>query len=542
MFSSKDPYTLTSYRNLTKGGVIVGILATRYEAHVFNDVQLSAALSPQKPVNQQFKVTCTQRICITGSLGPPPIYDSTSAAPNITDVNYPVILKAFMLLEQSDVVTLELLEYSPQTVNASVQQSQSGGATNATNTSTSTTNGSSFSQSNTYGASASVSAQGLSVTVDASETSTREKSVSRTGETGASRSAEHSDAESMSVKEWGAYASFDYATNSPVWTFGQEFPWNALQSRTSGTTPEPTFTDWTADSRTNVQISQAMQANLFDGITLRQPSDLSTYGFNFVCKAIWRVYADSSVAQSTTITVDHPLYLYFADHFLIGTTPAVFMDAAGTQLQAEGAPDLNNAITFDLNLLALDPVGVNNDAAAMGFIPSRFIPTGAAGEDLPLNFKILSRTNDLMITDSTAYASGDFTGFSPGNNCLVVGWPHQQKPFELSLFFKVIDLVEEYTLNLKHWILEGEGGGGVKLTFTINGDTDNQLVRYVQELEGSGGENNMLSIALRDLDFSSINYHDFLVLGLNSITMKIEPANAYWTSQYQLRAVSVMKH
>ncbi len=538
---SKDPYTTTTYRPLLINNVEIGILATKYEARVFNDVRITNTALPITSNKQQFMLTCTQRIYITNNLGPPPLYEKSPTA-NLVNINYPVILEASMSVAPTDGMSVELLEYSPQTVNTSVQQSLSGAATDGSSASTSTTNGSSLSQSNTYGVSASVSAQGLSVTADASETQTHETSQSHTGESGTSSSREHSDSESMSIKEWAAYASVDPFRNAPVWTFGQEYPWNALQCRTLGSAKEPAKGDPNAtaiDDKANIMIPHAMQSNLFDGTVLRQASDLAIYGLNFVTKAIWRVYADNKLSQSTNVTINHPSYLYSADHFLDPSSkPIVFIDN-GLQTYVPNDADGNKPVSFDLNLIALDPIGVNHDTAAMGFIQNRFIPTQPT---LPLTagWKILSRTNDIIVTDTTDYSKDSSAIFySLSSNCLSVGWPGQKMGVELTLTFKVIDLVNEYTLNLKHWL---PAGTGIKLTVSINGDTGNSLIRYVQDKEGEGGDNNLLSIDLRNLDFSSINYHDYLQLGVNTIQIKIEPADEDWASIYFLRALSIVKH
>jgi hypothetical protein len=82
----------------------------------------------------------------------------------------------------------------------------------------------------------------------------------------------------------------------------------------------------------------------------------------------------------------------------------------------------------------------------------------------------------------------------------------------------------------------------VVLQIVVNGDTSNAVTKYVDAIEGEGGDNNLLSIALRDLDFASINYHDYLQLGLNSVAITMEPIDQGWADcGYQIRAVSIVK-
>ena len=87
----------------------------------------------------------------------------------------------------------------------------------------------------------------------------------------------------------------------------------------------------------------------------------------------------------------------------------------------------------------------------------------------------------------------------------------------------------------------GIGATGVMLTLTINGDTDNAITKYVDAAEAEGGENNITTIALRNQNYASVNYHDYLQLGLNAIQIDIQPIGKQYTADcaYQIRAVSV---
>ena len=183
-------------------------------------------------------------------------------------------------------------------------------------------------------------------------------------------------------------------------------------------------------------------------------------------------------------------------------------------------------------------------AAIVGFLPSKFIPPAAitppaTTATLPLAFKTIAATNDLMIENATDYGNLTTSGFSVSQANLTASWSSTQDvPYTLILYFKVIDSVNEYTLNIKHWVT---GTTGVQLTLVINGDTSNTITKYVTALEGEGGDNNLLSIALRALDFASIDYHDYLQLGLNSIAITIAPVDGNWSadSGYQIRAISI---
>jgi hypothetical protein len=97
--------------------------------------------------------------------------------------------------------------------------------------------------------------------------------------------------------------------------------------------------------------------------------------------------------------------------------------------------------------------------------------------------------------------------------------------------------VSNYVLYIKHWLTKVTQ---VSITCVINQNDNNQLIKYVTALEGEGGDNNLLELALRNLDFTSVNYHDYLQLGLNSVSLTIVPLSAS-DAQYQIRAVSVEK-
>ena len=287
-----------------------------------------------------------------------------------------------------------------------------------------------------------------------------------------------------------------------------------------------------------------MQANLCDGTYLYPPSELSMFGVNFVMKCSWRVYVDDTA--STVITVRHNIDYFSASHMVQVTKPMVYLDKNGSTLSiSKTSTDYPTfTINLDLNVMGLDPLGVNSAAAIVGFLPGKFIPAAsiaAAGTSavLPLAFKTIASTNDLIVENTTTYGSLTASGFSVSQASLTAGWSTAQHiPYVLTMYFKIIDSVSEYTLNIKHW---ATGATGVQLTIVINGDMSNTIVKYVTALEGEGGDNNLLSIVLRDLDFASIDYHDYLQLGLNSIAITMQPIDAAWSSNcgYQIRAISI---
>jgi hypothetical protein len=224
----------------------------------------------------------------------------------------------------------------------------------------------------------------------------------------------------------------------------------------------------------------------------------------------------------------------------------VYLDQLPAYLWVKSATDgelVKPSITLNLNVLALDPLGVNRSAAIVGFIPSKFIPppvmtSPSSSVALTQQFKIISTTNDLLIEDTTDYLNEGTSGFTVSQTCLTATWDDNHEfAYQMTMYFKVTDSVTEYRLFLKHWKTEDIG---VKLTIVINGDTTNPITKYVDALEAEGGENNLLSISLRNLDFASIDYRDTLQLGLNSIAITMKPVDDNWANcGYQIRAVSI---
>lgn len=566
MFRRQDPYSytefLTLYDKSSGTAESVGMLAIEYRVSLYNDVLVQNQASVQQPRNQQFMLYCTQRLYLInkGNSSVAPITGSTPGTEYFA--NYPALVDTYMMIKQQDGVTLNLMDYSPLTVNTAVQQTGSSGSSSGATqgTSTSSTTGSSYTQSSSYGASVTVgdTFSGATASYEYSTASTTDKSSTTGQEASSSSSKDASSSASMSIKDWGSYALVNSYYVYPRWVFGQEFPWNAIDCRFALGNTYPGVKDSQGNylskpdpDQFQMIISNSMAANLYDGMYLYPPSELSMFGVNFVMKSCWRVYVDDTA--STQVTLVHNVDLFTASHIVAGSdasalTPQVYMDKvpASLAVSATATAPQTFSTTLDLNVMGLDPLGTNNRAAIVGFLPAKFIPpatiTPPAGTaTLPAAFKTIAATNDLMIENSTAYGSLAASGFSVSQASLTASWSATQNiPYTLTLYFKVTDYVREYTLNIKHWATMATG---VQLTIVINGDTSNAITKYVTDLEGEGGDNNLLSIALRDLDFASIDYHDYLQLGLNSIAITAQPIDGNYASgcAYQIRAVSVVQ-
>jgi hypothetical protein len=543
MFKKTDPNTFTKYSELymkDAEGVEqkIGTVYFEYQVTLYEDVQSNGATSIVKAKDQKFILDCTQRINIYNEKGL-----DVSPTKNLNSYqDYPALIHTSMTLAKEDNTAFFLLDYSPQTVNTQIQTSLAEGDSegNATSNSSSSTVGSSTSQTNTFGTSVSASygtISGVTATASYEHSSTvsRDKSKTTGSDVSNSNSTDSSNSASMSMKDWGAYALVDPDKQCPVWTFGQEYPWDAIECRKyyeDQTNPEN-------DNQVKLDIPAGQESRLYNGGFLYPPSELSVFGVNFVMKATWLVVIENSVSDEIDIT--HSIDYFQASHLYDSDLDevSVYMDQDPVLLSGTDINALSTSVHF--NFMALSPLGVLSNAAIIGFIPNKFILKPDASQ----KFKIISTTNDLMIQDTSggdAYTDGG--GFSVSETALTATFSETCPSLQMTVYFKVIDSMTNYTLYLKHWKLKTNGA---ILKMVINEDPDNPddnivITQYVDALEAEGGENNLLSIALRNQSFASIDYHDYLQLGLNSIKITITPISQVTSDNpcaYQLRAISI---
>ncbi|KAF0810918.1 hypothetical protein A167_00405 [Alcanivorax sp. S71-1-4] len=518
MLNRKDFYTFHAaqpliHKNAATGiATTIGTTITRYEIRRYRDVRnLADTLA--------YQVLCTQRIVIPNATA------YTPGGANVTlFANYPAVVTNHITLAGAQ--AQELVDYSPRTVNSSVVTSVSSSAEHGASTTMQHTSGSSTSQSNSFGASAQIGFFGDvltgGVSVDASHSwgSDHSKSVSAGNEAGSSRQQDSND--SMTVKDWACYTTLDPVDSSPTWVWGQEYPWNVIQFRNTNNTD-------------NILLPAYVNALLTDGTQLFPPSQLSQFGIDFTMKAAWVLKGADS------LTVTHAIDYFTATHQLNGATVNASLNGPQTFTVTHTA--------LDLCTYGLDPLqyGGATQVAIVGFIPRQFhvqpVPAAVNNAQItsPTPFKIIAPANNLLIEDATDY-SGLTTadagaGFTASDTALTATFTPHCTSMTMALRFKVMDTEHGYRLYVKHWKTES---AGVVLTIVINGDTDHAIVKYVDAFEAEGGENNLLSLSLRNLDYGSVDFHDYLQLGLNSIDITLapigdNPANC----GYQVRAISI---
>jgi len=534
MYKVKDPYTYSRYVKLQVGETTIGSAELQYQVTLYDDLQMSGSAAVNQSKNRKYMVSCTQGVKIYNP-------DGTVLSPdeNLTSYNdYPAMLNSTMSIQKATGIQFALLDYSPKTVNTQVQQSGSTGNSSGQTTESSTSNtiGSSVSQTNSYSASVSTGNNfGSTAEFTHATTVTNERSTTNMAGRSATNSSDIQNSASMSIKDWGGYALVDPNAMSPSFTFGQEYPWNAIDCRKTTGEPNPNNND-----QVQVVVPSSMLLRLYDGVSLYPPSQLSMFGINFVMMSDWVVVVNDGISEE--VALSHVFNYFTASHMLATSgsseTVKVYLDKQPARLGSDES--LNT--TINLLLMALDPVNTNTAAAIVGFFPGKFIqsPAQATADAAPVPFKVVSTSNDLAIYDTTTYPSpcDAGAGFTSSELGLTAAFAANCTKLQMTMYFKVVDTTADYTLYIKHW---KTGSTGVKLTFVINGDTANPIVHYVDAPMAEGGDVNLLSVVLRSQNFTSVYFYDFLQLGLNSVQITIEPIGGSYVSgsNYQVRAVSI---
>lgn len=539
MYQKKGPNSITKFFDLILAGEKIGQFIVNYNVIKYDDVETQDFFSVKKSINKKFLLNCTQRIIISNKNNPL----LTSPSDDLNSYNdYPAFIDKSIIISdenKDDETDVQVLDYSPKTINTQVQQSGSNDTSNGTSLSNnrSTTVGSSISETHSFGTSVSLGTHAslldagvtsnITQNFDYSTNTTNENSITSGTDISNNKNQSLSETESMSIKDWGAFA-YQKQNKFPVvgWIFGQEYPWNAITCRKRAD-------DSTYDNNTRIKlvIPKNMQANLYDEALL-PPSELSLFGVNFVSKSLYLITLKNS---SESLAINHAIYLYTASHRLNNNQIEVYIDQQANNIFNA------DAVSINLPIMALDVLGLPNKDAIIGFIPNKFtVVPHPMRNGVVSAFKITSAANNLYIKDTTQYdMNANGAGFSASETRLISCFSEQCISLEFTIYFKIVDTGNLYNLYLKHWKMKGSKG--IKLTFTINENFDNQIVKYVDEEEAEGAEKNLLSIALRDLSYASVDYHDYLQFGLNSIKVSIEPIDQIFSQNccYEIRAISI---
>lgn len=494
MIKSSDLYTYETTGNLKNAkGTVFGSTAIRYVFDRYQDVR-------NLDNRVAYLITCRQRIIIPNATPYQPGPSSITAFSN-----YPALMSNGIEIGTDEKATLFLKSIFPRTLNASISSSSSVQAGSTTSTTNQYTSGSSQSQTNSFGVSVSggffmnqptFNVEGSnqhSVTNDLSN------SISRGNESGRQNS--HSEGDTMTIKDWSSYGFTDAGNKSATWIWGQTYPWDVIAFHQSG-------------GGSTINLPSFVKSRLMDGNLLLPPSHLSLFGVDFTMMATWLLILPEDVSAPETVTFTHRTTSYLASH-----TTSSGQVSASLYSSTEAPTSTYVSPPLDLSTYALEPIthpGPQN-GAAIGFAANPFTYAPKDGGA----FKIISPANNVQVTGS---------GFNPG---LTTSFA---KPVSLRVDFKILDSTQEYALLLMHWIKDPKIGP-CKLTLTVNEKFTNAY--YVDSAEGQGGQNNVTAVELRNTSFTSINFHDYLVLGVNRIDVQITPENPKTPNSYTLFALAI---
>jgi len=485
MLDPKDLYTCTTIEPLTpnSGGASFGTSIAQYEIRRYLDVRNLGNVDA-------YMVSLHHRLVIPNPTAFQPGPQSATAYSG-----YPALITNNVQLKVTGGGTPLLKDFFPKTLNSAVSTSATTSAGGSTSTSNQATSGSSSSNTNSFGVQLSGGAfMGLpifNVGVDYQHVWESGSYDSTTAGRGTGRQTGAAQAATMSIKDWSAYGFADVANQLPSWIWGQSYPWDSIQDNFG--------------SNVNISLPDYVQLRLLASSQVGSPpsfvlppSQLSQFGVDFTMMAGWLVAFPQGVTASEAITFNHATACYRGGHSLNGNAVSATLDNPSTALTASYASS-----SLDMSSYALDPVrnAAADNGAAIGFTSNPFTiaPTTPASK-----FKIVSPSNNLQVAG---------TGFDPAMTADFSTAP------ALTVTFKIVDRTSQLALLMMHWL--GAGSDPVRLTVTVNQCPPVTL--FVDAAEGQGGQNNVSAIELRNTDFTSINYHDYLVPGLNSVTIAIAP-------------------
>lgn len=494
MLTARDLNTFHIRKDITVSGKVRGYTDIQYEVLSYTDTRNDGC-------KQAYMVACTQRLIVTNYNGF--ISDATSVS---SFTNYPIMIGSSVALNAKGVTdtTGTLVNYAPRTLNSSISSTTDNSANSATTFSSEYSSGSSFSTTNSYSVSGSLGFFGDSLTgsvsAGTSNSTTNARSRSTTNGASVNHGAQVSSAIGMSIKDWASYAQFK-KDGEIGWVFGQEYPWNVIRYRD-------------APTGGNIHLPQGVQDRLFCKGQLFPPSEIALFGTDFCTSAAWVLEVDPTSKVDPTLSAIHQINPSFGTH-------SIGKDSKGKsvlEVQLRNTPaDPIKIGPIDLALLGLDPaLTASSGSPVIGFIDRRFdIPPDAGA-----SFAIRSPENDLLVRGA-GFNTGMTTDFSAPATHLTVS-------------FKLLDLQSDVVLSLKHFT---DAGKPCRLKIKVNDVALRD--RIIDAAEERSGGSNVSEITLRDRDFSSADFCDYLQAGLNEVSIAIEPDTGVTGARYTLVAMAL---
>lgn len=552
MINASDAYRYTEQLPIVSAGLQIGLIVADYEIVQYTNIRNLTS-------KRCYMVTCKQRIIVPNSAH---ISETLSGIqqvmqPDVESYTYPIMLQTGVSIECSAAnAQILLLDYSPKTVNTAVYVSSTDATTNGTSTSNSSekSSGRSVSDTNSYEVSASVGFFGDALTGQVgashgtSHTTSSFNSVTSANAVASDRQNSASASNSMSVKDWGSYA-YVASSVAPSWIWAQEYPWDVTQYHSI---PDAQNSNTGAASLNGTvalpDFVQSKLVNQTDGAVF-PPSQLSLYGVNFLETAKWLVeMPETYTGSDETVAFTHSVTCIKATHAAGAPTDEQEYDTTGQPIVSADETPVTVTVypavatlrtmdsftytsnSIDLLQLSLNPIaspGANN-GAVVGFVLSQFVALPPASTAA---FRITSAANNILVNG---------TGFAaPVNNDSPMTANLANGPVTFTVSFKVVDYVSDLSLYLRHWT--SSSTALCCLEITINGLP--AIYRHMDTQENGGGSDNVTMIVLRNQDFASADFYDYLVMGLNTITITVsasyDPDGKADPGIYSLRALAI---
>ncbi len=473
-----------------------GKCVTTYEVHRRRDVtNLDNAIG--------YTILMNQRLIMQPK-------NSYKLGPNTTKSyeDYPAIFQNALSLEiGADEPQVTLSDIFPRTINTAVSTSSNDSQGSSSSNTHESTRGSSLTNINTFAVGLNAGYQagpmgGASVGISADYSHSWEESKSKSTSEASTNANETnlSHGASMSIKDWSAYSFLDKDAYNPTWVWAQAYPWDVIQYSYSSGGNSIDLPDFIKDRM------------LTDGL-LVTPIDLSLFGLDFSMQASWSIDFKEGITEDETLVVSNKITQYTATHELKDD------NSLSVKLDDDGLVSKFNTDTLDLSLYALNPLHTTSGStgAYIGFEanPFTYAPTDESD-----TFKIVSPANNLQVKGQ---------GFNPDISTDLA------KDTRITINFKVVDVTIDYGLILMHWI--GKNSGAVNLNWAVNDQWTGTVM--VDDQKGEGADNNLSHLDLRNTDFTSINFHDYLQLGMNTVTVEFEAVDSKADIDYTLFAIGL---
>lgn len=479
---------------------------------------------------EKFKDTNSFIVSVTHNIDIPGIGFSPNEKKIERFSDYPVLLKVnTAITELTNNASAQIMKIFPKTLNSSVE-TVSNNSTNASKSQNiEHSSGSTNSNVNTFGVGVSANYQqafgwGGSVSANYSHSWGHSDTVSDSTGHSNQNSVASANSSEMSIKDWSSYGYLKNNTGNtgriigenPEWIWSQSYPWDVIQ-----------FHDLVIDEQgnTTVNIPALIQDRILmfneNKPILLPPSLLSLFGINFIMKADWIIKFPDVITDLEKIQFSHTVTLFKASHYFSSNNENAKL-VTTLNSEAEANTQAFSSDIINMGKSALIPIfGTNNNSTVIGFRDHLF---DIAPTSNNCKFKIISADNRLMVTGN---------GF---DEIMTTGFTNEDKSAKLIATFKLNDINNIYSLIIHHWL--GPKSGKVILTCKINDAWTEELT--VDSEEGMGGKNNLSQIDLRDFDLKSVNFHDYLKIGINTVEITVKPVSTEGSYEYCLSALGII--